>query len=302
MSALLCQKYAPKTVEDMVLSPENMEHFGKSFDLSSSPNLLFLGNAGVGKTTLAKILAKNYDYLYINASDENGIDTIRTKVTDFVRTASMFNDIKVVVLDEADGLSSTTTGGGSSAQQALRGLINENLDNARFILTANYEHKLIEALHSRCQTFRFSLTRGDVAKRLAHIIREEKIKTTKESVVNLINSYFPDLRKCINELQRGLNDNNTFILDKTVEKELPNKIKLDITSKTDVFTIRQYVINSEDEFSRDYLSLMRGLYTLYCNDRNRNAVMACCSHMEKHERVLDKEVNFTALLLNLTQC
>lgn len=297
MAQTLCQKYSPVQTSDLILSGEN-ELFKKDFDLSSSPNLLFIGQPGTGKTSLAKILAKPYDYLYINASDENGVDVIRNKITDFVKTASPFNNIKVVILDEADGLSSVG-GAGTSAQQALRGLIEENLEYCKFILTANYEHKIIEALQSRCQTFYFSLSKKDIAIRLSQIIKAESISITKEDFQRLIVSFFPDLRKCINELQKGLDENNKFSFKSKVDFSFIEKIKKCIDGKVEIFALRESIIKEEDSFQGDYLNLMRGLFDLYCIDRNANAVKAICYHMEKHSTVMDKEVNFTSLLLNL---
>jgi replication factor C small subunit len=301
MSKTFSQKYAPTSIDEVILSGDAIKFKDPSFDLKTSPNLLFVGQPGCGKTTLAKILAKDYDYIYINASDESGVDVIRNKVTDFIKAASMFDEVKVVILDEADGLSSITGGNGSSAQQALRGIIEENLEHCKFILTANYSHKIIDALQSRCQTYNFKLTTKDVAARIAHIVREEKIKFEKEDLMALIKTYAPDLRKCINELQRGLNAENVFKFNKTISLEIPAKIKKCIEGKINVFDIRASIINDEDSFQGDYLILMRGLFDLYCEARDANAVKAVCYHMEKHPIVMDKEVNFTSLLLNLSK-
>lgn len=301
MSKTLTQKYAPQSLDDMILTGDAAKFKSADFDLKKSPNLLFIGAPGVGKTTLAKILAKDYDYLYINASDENGVDTIRNKVSDFIKAASLFGTLKVVILDEADGLSSATTGSGSSAQQALRGIIEENLEHCKFILTANYGHKIIDALQSRCQTYYFKLSKKDVAIRLSDIVKAEKITCSKEDLLALLNTYSPDLRKCINELQRGLDDKNKFTFNKSINLEIPAKIKKCIAGKINIFDIRQSVINDEDSFQGDYLLLMRGLFDLYCADKNSDAVKSICYHMEKHPIVMDKEVNFTSLLLNLSK-
>lgn len=292
------RKYSPKNIGEMILSKEN-SIFKTDFNLKKSPNLLFIGNAGVGKTTLAKLLAKDYDYLYINASDTNGIDTIRNEVNDFIKTKSILGDIKIVILDEADGLSSSG-GGGTSAQQALRNMMEENLDNCRFILTANYEHKIIEPLRSRCQTFRFNLTNKDCALHISKISKSENVKIEKEDLIRLVKTYGPDLRKCINEFQKGVK-NNIFIFVNTDFSEFAKKIKKCLDSKIDVFKIRESLIKDEDSFEGNYHKLMKELFKLYCDENNTKAVEKCCYHMEKDAIVLDKEVNFTALLLSLTK-
>lgn len=291
MTKILVQKYSPKKLEDLILSEDNSVFLSKEFSLGSSPNLMFLGNPGTGKTSLARILAEDNDTLYINASDESGIDTVRTKISDFVRTASILGDLKVVILDEADGLS-------PQAQQALRGIIEENLDHCKFILTGNYEHKVSEALKSRCKIFYFSLSKTDIAKRILHIIKEEKIKTSKEDVSKLINSYYPDLRRCINELQ-GASKDGVFSFKEKSNTKFSENVKKLIESDKDVFYIRKHVIENESEFSGDYFILMKELFELFCKDKNGQAVMNCCYHIEKHPVVLDKEINFTSLLFNL---
>lgn len=293
MSNIFVQKYAPTKVEDLILSEDNKIFLSSDFSLAKSPNLLFLGSPGTGKTTLAKILANGYDTLYINASNENGIDTVRSKITDFVRTASIFGDLKVIILDEADGLS-------SQAQQALRGVIEENINDCRFILTGNYDHKVSDALKSRNKIFYFSLSKKDIAKRLIHIIDKEGIKASKEDVLKLINTYAPDLRKCINELQ-GNTKNGIFTYVEKINGSIAKKVKDMLDDKLDVFDIRQFVISNESQFSGDYFILMRELYDLYCGDRNGNAVMQCAYHIEKHQSVLDKEINFTSLIFNLSK-
>lgn len=293
------RKYAPQSIDDLILSEENKKTFNSDFSLKESSNLLFIGKAGVGKTTLAKLLSKDYDYIYINASDSSGIDTIRNEVTDFIKTSSILGDIKVVILDEADGLSSLG-GGGTSAQQALRNMMEENLDSCRFILTANYEHRIIEPLRSRCQTFRFNLTTKDCAVQLVKIAKEEKITVKKEDLANLLKTYAPDLRKCINEFQKG-SKSGTFDFSITNYLDISAKIKKCIEGKVNVFDIRESIIKDEEVFESNYLGLIRGLFDLYCVDRNVKAVTECCYHMEKDAIVMDKEVNFTSLLLSLSK-
>src|SRR6476469_5737122 len=147
---LWVEKYRPKTLDELVLDSDNRTYFNSLKGKQEIPNLLFLGPPGIGKTTLSKIIVKeilNCQYLYINASDESGIDTIRNKVKSFAQTRSMDGKVKICLLDECDHLSSVNSGlGNTNAQAALRNLMEEYSGTTRFILTGNYRHKIIPAL------------------------------------------------------------------------------------------------------------------------------------------------------------
>ena len=197
---LWIEKYRPKVLGDIVLNSETRQIID-SFKLKSEiPNLLLIGIQGIGKTSLAKILVNdilNCQYLYINASDENGIDTIRNKVVGFAKTKSIDGNIKAIILDEVDGIS-------LEAQKALRNTMEEFSSNTRFILTGNFKHKIIQALQSRCQELNMVPPIESIAKRVLQILKAENIKYSeshKKSLVNLIKKLYPDLRKIINELQ-----------------------------------------------------------------------------------------------------
>ena len=144
------EKYRPINIEDVILSEEEKNFFTSLKEIPN--NLLLVGNPGIGKSTVAKILAKKFaphSYMYINASEQGNIDTVRTLISEFISVSSIDGNGKVVILDEADGVSLV-------AQQALRSIMEEYLDSVKFILTANYRNKLIEALRSRCQEFSFT--------------------------------------------------------------------------------------------------------------------------------------------------
>ena len=202
-SNIWVEKYRPKKLDDFVISEENKSIITSFIQKNEIPNLLFTGTPGIGKTSLAKILVNDIlkcQYLYINASDENGIDTIRTKVTNFAQTKSIDGKIKVIILDETDGLS-------LDGQRALRNTMEEYSKITRFILTANYKHKIITALQSRCQSIDLVPPLTLVAKRCLFILKAEKIdivESDKIKVAQLVKSFYPDLRKCINELQKAL--------------------------------------------------------------------------------------------------
>ena len=173
-NSLWVEKYRPSTLDDIILSDENRIIVEKFSTEQAIPNLLMCGCPGTGKTSLAKVIVNSVlqcQYLYINASDENGIDTIRSKVTQFAQTRSLDGSLKVIILDECDGLS-------QDAQRALRNTMEEYAAQTRFILTANYNHKIIPALQSRCQSIDMSPPLDKCVDRVSDILLQPGIDCT----------------------------------------------------------------------------------------------------------------------------
>jgi len=202
---LWVEKYRPKTVDDCILSADLHKTFSEIVKAGEIQNMLFTGTAGVGKTTIAKALAKelDLDYIIINGSEEGNIDTLRNKIKQFASSVSLSGGHKLVILDEADYLNPQST------QPALRGFIEEFSENCRFILTCNFKNRIIEPLHSRCSVIEFALPRNEKDRlasvfmaRLMYILGEEKIEYDKQVLVEFIIKHFPDFRRIINELQR----------------------------------------------------------------------------------------------------
>ena len=297
---LLVEKYRPGKLSDMVLSESNRKFFDSITD--EIPNLLFVGTPGLGKTTLAKILVNDVlqcQYLYINASDENGIDTIRSKVVGFSQTKSLDGKHKVVILDEADGIT-------IDGQRALRNTMEEYSSMTRFILTANYKHKIIPAIQSRTQFFDLVPPFDDVVKRVVSVVKSEGIKIEteqKSNFVNLIKQDYPDIRKILNTVQKST-INNTFTVDHSVDsKEIVNVIHKHVTSN-DSLKLRKYLIENENEFQGDYHNLMKQylnyVYTSSLDDnKKRQYIVTISDHMYKDVFVLDKEINAFACWVNL---
>jgi replication factor C small subunit len=290
------EKYRPQTLDEVLLNAENKTYFSALTDIEN--NMLFLGRSGLGKSAVAKILANKFapnTTLYINASDKNGIDIVRNEISDFISVQSFDGNQKVVILDEVDGFS-------KAGQDALRAMMEEYLDDVKFILTGNYKHKVTDALKSRCQTFEFSTDFRSVMVRVVHIIKSENIKLSEDQkphVSALVKRYFPDIRKTINELQRCCITGTFTFSDET--SEFINELWKKITEKQDVFSIRKYVIDSAAAFNNDYHHIMRQLFDFYVNVGNSKALILIADHMEKDSRVKDAEVNFSALLFNLNQ-
>lgn len=297
---LWIEKYRPTKLEEMCLSQtmrDKIKDWGNEI-----PNLLLIGNTGIGKTTLARILVQEIldcDYLYINASDENGIDTIRTKVTGFVQTKSIDGNIKVVVLDEADGLT-------KDGQDCLRNLMESYSDTARFILTGNYLHKVSKAIQSRCQRFSPAPTLKDVVARCADILKQEGVAITPENkkpIVDLIKKYFPDIRDCIGELSKHCVGKVFVVEDQVDTTGLCNMMFQNICAKRSLET-RKYLIENESRFNSDWSQLMVDLLEWIYKENiddlpKKSMIIHIAEHLDKATRVIDKEINFFACLLNL---
>ena len=188
---LWVEKYRPKTLADVLLSEEHREYFKKI--KNDVPHILFYGSPGIGKTTLAKVIVNDIlkcQYLYINASDENGIDTIRNKVITFSQTRSFDGKKKIVILDEADGLS-------GESLRILRNVMDDYTETTRFILTANYVNKIIEPVRSRCALFKLMPEVTDYISHSVKILKQENIKVnsdqTKGTFVEFLTDRFPDM-------------------------------------------------------------------------------------------------------------
>ena len=293
------EKYRPNKLDDVILDEASLRVVSQFED--EIPNLLFVGNPGTGKTTLARIIVNDIlkcNYLYINASDESGIDTIRHNITNFAQTKSFDGKAKVVILDEADGLT-------GQAQAALRNTMESFAKYCRFILTANYKHKIIPALQSRCQSLDLKPVIDQAVKRCYNILKTEKVNISdeqKKKFVQLVKRFFPDLRKTINEIQKAVIDSELCISNTGTDNELLDKVYQGVV--TDTIKLRKYLIENEDRFQGDYDTLLGSLldhiYVKQIDDMKKKEMIAIIAdHLYKSAFVVDKEINAFACFISL---
>jgi DNA polymerase III delta prime subunit len=303
---LWVEKYRPKTIEDCILSQDIKETFSQFLKQKEIPNLLLSGTAGTGKTTVARALCEELgaDYIIINGSDEGRqIDTLRHKIKNFASTVSLTEDAnhKVVIIDEADYMNA------DSVQPALRNFIETFYNNCRFIFTCNYKNKIIPALHSRCTVIDFSIKNGQKVKtakafmeRMSNLLTDENIEFDKKVLAELIQKYYPDFRRTINELQRysvrgKIDSGILFSLSEANTKELCKTLK-----DKKFNDMRKWVVQNID---KEPASLFRGIYdSMYESLDSKSvpqAILIIAGYQYKAAFVADHEINMVACLTEI---
>jgi DNA polymerase III delta prime subunit len=304
---LWVEKYRPQTIDECVLPDSLKKTFKEFIESGQLPNFLFCGGAGVGKTTVAKALCNEIgaEYLFINGSEESGIDTLRTKIKNFASTISLTDSKKVVILDEADYLNPNST------QPALRAFIEEFSSNCRFIFTCNYKQKIIEPLHSRCAVVDFKIENtekpalaAEFFKRTTNILKTEGIEYDQKAVAELVSKYFPDFRRVLNELQRysvsGKIDSGVLInLTEESFKELIKNLK-----EKNFTEVRKWVAKNGDS---DGINIFRQLYDSATSNIEVSSipqlVLILADYQHKAAFVADHEINLMAALTEImAQC
>ncbi len=300
---LWVEKYRPKTVDECILPTELKKTFTEFVKDKHIPNLILSGSAGTGKTTIAKAMVEEIGstWMLINGSEESGIDVLRTKIKNFASTVSLEGGRKYIILDEADYLNPQST------QPALRGFMEEFHKNCGFILTCNYKNRLIEPLQSRCSNIDFTIRNGERIKlaksffeRVQDILNQEQIKFEPKAIAELINKYFPDWRRCLNELQRysssGQIDAGILVnLSSENIKELVGFMKA-----KEFTNVRKWIVNNLDnDPSRIFRTIYNSLYDNLDHSTIPHAVVIIADYQYKSAFVADQEINMLACMTEL---
>lgn len=292
------EKYRPSNLDDYVGNDTLKAKVKQYIETNDIPHLLLYGSAGTGKTTLAKLITNSIkcDMLYINASDENGIDTIRIKIKNFACNVG-FNPLKVIILDEADYFT-------PAAQAGLRNMMETYSEHTRFILTCNFHERIIEPIHSRCQSFGVTPpSKKDVAANLLNILKKEDVKHDKDSIILLVNTHYPDIRAVINTAQRNVIDGvlklaKEDVLEGDIKAKIVEMLKMDDMNES--FTnIRQLLADNNIRNFADFYTVLFEKVDEYAADKVADVIIILADGQFQDSSVVDKEICFMSTVIKI---
>jgi replication factor C small subunit len=298
-NSLWVEKYRPIELEHYIGNEHLKEKVGDYISTGDVPHLLLFGKAGTGKTTLAKLIVKQVDcdFIVINASDENNVETVRTKVKNFAATVG-FKDKKVVILDEFDYMT-------PNAQAILRNLMETYSKHCRFILTCNYIEKVIDPIQSRTQTFQVvPPTKKDVAIHVSKILKQEEIEFDPKDIVSIIDSYYPDIRKVINTCQLNsskgvLKVDTQNILDGDLKNKIVEILKSNDDKRNKYMNIRQAIADSRVQDFTEFYTYLYEKVDEYASGNTSNVILTLAEGQSKDALVVDKEITFMATIIQI---
>lgn len=294
------EKYRPQTLDTYVGNDTVKTTFQQYIETNDVPHLLLYGDAGSGKTTLAKIVANTIakdNYIYINASDENSVDTVRDKIKQFASSIG-FGGLKLIILDECDYMT-------PNAQAALRNVIETFSKTTRFILTCNYVDKIIDPIQSRCQIFNIvPPSKKEVAQHLVKILNDEGVKYEKDNLATIINQSYPDIRRVINTTQRCviggvLKLDETTLVEHNYLSSILDVLKSNKNKKEKFDGIRQLLA---DNHVRDFNQMFRYLYDnvdTFANGFVSTIILIIAEAQYKDSFVVDHEINAMAMFIQI---
>lgn len=303
IESIWTEKYRPSKVDDFVWKDSAQETQVKAWvSMGSFPSLILSGTPGVGKTTLAKVLIKELDVdscdvLMINASRENGVDTMRNKIENFVQTMP-FGEFKVVILDEADLIS-------FAGQGILRNTIESYSDTARFILTCNHPHKIMPAIHSRCQGFHIDkLDKDYFTARVGEILINENIEFDFDILEKYVAGTYPDLRKCINSIQQASQSGKLELPEENISNS-DIKIKaVDLIKSGKITDARKLLAsNTRPDEAEELFRFMYDNLDLWSDDpmQQDRAIVIIRNGLVNHSMIADVELNIAATMCELAE-